>query len=158
MPLALEHLKLLHPKVASFEMGTGGTPDVSWHEVCDMLARVSMDCRHYARFAYAQDPMNRLPLVDAVTNELFKEDQQNKRPCFKSPVLWRLIVDLALLMVTKRLHLTRRQKREEVGFRSWRRHHEKALQMGLNSIDVLDYELRLAIHDWNRDSHADLFD
>ena len=158
MPLSLEHFKLLNPKVSSFDLGTGGVPDVAWHEVCDLLAQVSQECRSYARYSYAEDANYRQPLVDAVTIRLFIEDSKNKRPMWRSPFMWQRIVELALFIVSKRVNLTRRQKATEIGARHWKRDHEKTLRIAANSIDELDYELRVALREWNIDNQSAITD
>lgn len=158
MPLSLEHFKLLNPKVSSLDIGTGGVPDIAWHEVCDLLARVSHNCRNYTRFAYAEDVSHRAPLVDAVTIKLYLADRKSKRPLWRTPLMWKRIVDLAVFMVSKRVNLTRRQKATEIDVRFWKRNHEKTLRIAADSIDELDYELRLALKDWNRDNQDAIID
>jgi|6_EtaG_2_1085325.scaffolds.fasta_scaffold31339_2 hypothetical protein len=158
MALSLEHLKLLNPKISQLELGTGGVPDVSWHEVCDLLAKVSPDCRHFARLNYAGDPGYRVPLVEGLTRKLFLEDRKNKRPLWRSPFMWHRIIDLGVTLYLKRVQLTRRAKAAEVDVRHWKRHHEKTLQIAVNSIDELDYDLRVAIRDWNMDNESRITD
>jgi len=150
MALSLEHFKLLNPKANQYAPGTGGTPDVTWQEVCDLLARVTPLCRAYARLQYAEDKRFAWVLVESITREMAADDRKKKRPLWPDQLMWLRFAEMAVFVCSKGLHLTRKQKGEELGIRFWTRKHEQSLRLLMSALDELDYELRVAVRKWNR--------
>ena len=71
--LTLESFKLLNPKVASFERSTGGTPEITYQEVADVLSRCSEQVSMYGRWNYGLDDTYQRKLVDAITDREFNK-------------------------------------------------------------------------------------
>jgi hypothetical protein len=150
MALSLEHFKLLNPKANQFWPGTGGTPDITWQEVCDVLATVPSLCRAYARYQYAQDKRFAWVLVEEITREMADDDRKKKRSLWPDQLMWLRFAEMAVFVYSKGMHLTRKQKAEELGIRFWTRKHEESLRLLTSALDELDYELRVALRKWNR--------
>ena len=68
--LTLESFKLLNPKVAQFERSTGGTPEITFQEVADVLSRCTELTSKYGRWNYGLDDTYQRKLVDAISNPL----------------------------------------------------------------------------------------
>ena len=149
MALSLEHFKLLNPKANQYAPGTGGTPDISWQEVCDLLATLTPLCRAYARLHYAGDKRFAIVLVEEITREIAFEDRQRKRPMWERQLMWLRFTEMAVFVYSQGLHLTRKQKAQELGVRFWTRKHEESLRLLMSALDELDYELRVAVRKWN---------
>ena len=149
--LTLQSFRLLHPKANSFDIGTGGTPEISFQEVADLLSRCTNTCSMFGRYHYGLDDTMRGKLVDAVTEQMFKEDQALKRPMFPNKADWRAITDMAVMTYRYAIWLTRAQRRNVCDMRRWTRRHEEAFKNVSRVLNDLDYELRSELREWNND-------
>ena len=73
--LTLEHLKLLTLRAAPIEMGTGGTPEITFQEVCDLMGRLSAMTNDYARYSFARDDSRRHALEQGILWQLVLQRQ-----------------------------------------------------------------------------------
>ena len=148
--LNLEHLKLLHPKVAKLERGSGGEPDVTWQDVAGFLATLDEPARLFARYFYGRDFTVKQILIDKLIREFVDADNQAKKPLLRKGHLWPAMVECALTHYELGQQLTRRQKATEVGVRHWNRGYEMALQNVVFRVDDLDYQVRTKAHKYSR--------
>jgi hypothetical protein len=145
--LSLEHFKLLTARSPSLELGTGGTPDITFQEVSDVLAFVSDPCRIYARWHYAMDRDYRQTMSEILMVKVLADDQAREIADHWAP--WWHYVELALLMHQRLTDLTKKQKAIEVRKRWWRKGDDRKLRIVQLALDEWDYEIRRAIADWN---------
>ncbi len=145
--LSLEHFKLLTARSPSLELGTGGTPDITFQEVSDVLAFVSDPCRIYARWHYAMDRDYRQTMSEILMVKVLADDQAREIADHWAP--WWHYVELALLMHQRLTDLTKKQKAIEVRKRWWRKSDDRKLRIVQLALDEWDYEIRRAIADWN---------
>ena len=148
--LTLESFRLLHPKANSFERGTGGTPENTFHEVADLLSRCTNTCSVFGRYHYGLDDGMRDKLVDRITEQMFRDDQRLKRPMFPDKADWRAIADMTVRTYRHAIWLTRAQRKHASNMRRWTRRHEEAFQNISRALNDLDFELRGELRDWNR--------
>ena len=149
--LTLESFKLLNPKVAQFERGTGGTPEITFQEVADVLSRCTTPCSMYGRYQYGLDWTYESRLVDLITDEMMRQDRKRKRPLLSRRQHWRSVTRMTLEAHRAAVGLTKRQKKFVADVRRWTRHHEQAHQKVRETLDNWDYELRNHLGAWNRD-------
>ena len=145
MPLSLEHFKLLNAKANSFDRGTGGTPDITFQEVADCLARCDYPVSIYARFLYARErelwPQVITMMMKEMTKDVDKVEDIHKQ-----------IAELALrATIDPFVHgtLTKAQKAYAVGTPWWLSKYEKLYRNSLFLLDLWDFDLRMAVRDWN---------
>ena len=145
--LSLEHFKLLTARSPALEVGTGGTPDITFQELSDVLAKVSSICRIYARWHFAMymslgTRFRRALLVKVLTS---REAGEIKAPAAR----WIDHIELALLIHKRGEDLTKFQKAREVKQRWWRKRNDRMLRLVQAIVDDLDFEIRRAISEWN---------
>ena len=150
MRITLESFRLLNPKVAQFERSTGGTPEISFQEVADVLGRCTSLCSMFSRYHYGLDDSYRTKLVNAITDQMVEEDRKRKRPLFPHRQHWQSITKLTLEAYRGGIYLTRVQKKIAGDFHRWTRHHEEAHRNVRSLLDEWDYELRCELGAWNR--------
>lgn len=149
----LEHLKLLTVRGTRLERGPGGKPDITFHEVADMLSKTSNECDAYARFNYADAENMRNTLIMGVMLRLIRDDRTEPS---SGVVAWRSIVDMAIKAFCNNDLLSKKEKAKRIGKRNWTKESELHYNLAIQVLDDLDYELRLAIADWNAkvDAHG----
>ena len=152
MPLSLEHLKMLSAKPSSLERGTGGTPEISFHEVADLLARVEYPVSIYGRYVYAKQRGLSKTLVKLLVDKL-----KPKRLDI-TPKYYFQIAELAIRVSQADYPLTNSQKAFAIGSAWWTRKNENLYQKTLSLLDEWDFELRVAIKKWNEGHPAWLTD
>ena len=148
MPLSLEHFKMLSAKASSLELGTGGKPEISFHEVADLLARVDHVVSVYGRYVYARQRELFASLVRLLVDELKPDDLEEIPDWFVQ------VIELALRVTNSDYPLTNSQKAYALGIPWWNRKHENLYRSAQSLIDQWDYELRLAIKRWNESAHV----
>ena len=149
--LTLESFKLLNPKVAQVERSTGGTPDITFQEVSDVLSRVTRQCSMFSRYLYGLDWTYEGRLVDAITDEMVRLDHRLRSPLLAQRKDWRSVARMTLEMYRGSVWLTRRQKKFATDVNRWTRRHEEAHQKVREMLDNWDYELRCELGAWNKD-------
>ena len=149
MALSLEHFKLLNPKVNRYSPGTGGTPDITWQEVCDLFATLDVPSRIFARWRYGLDHSLRMSLVELITIHLIREDTKNKKRFFKTRLMVYRFSELAVLIHENEAHLTKKQKAQSVRVRHWNRKHEEMLRNAGSFLDELDSNVIDSMRKWN---------
>ena len=145
MPLSLEHFKLLNAKANSFDRGTGGVPDITFQEVADALATVEYPVSVYARFLYARQRELWPQVIDLMIKEIAKEIDPIED-------LHKQIAELAVTaLIDPLIHgcLTHPQKAFAVGIPWWTRKNETLYQNALFLLDLWDFDLRMAVKQWN---------
>lgn len=90
--LTLESFKLLNSRIAQFERSTGGTPEITYQEVADVLSKCSKQYSMYGRYNYALDNTYQRRLVEAITDRMMLEDRKRKRPLLPHRQDWRGIM------------------------------------------------------------------
>ena len=150
MRITLESFRLLNPRVAQFERSTGGTPEISFQEVADVLGRCTSLCSMYSRYHYGLDDTYQRKLVNAITDQMMQEDRKRKRPLFPHRQHWQSIIELTLEAYRSGIYLTRVQKKIAGDFHRWTRHHEEAHRNVRSLLDEWDYELCCELGAWNR--------
>jgi hypothetical protein len=145
MPLSLEHFKMLSAKASSLERGTGGTPEISFHEVADLLAKVEYPVSIYARYVYAKQRGLSKALVNLLVDKLKPKDLDI------TPKYYLQIAELAIRATEADYSLTNAQKAFAIGMPWWIRKHEHLYQKALSLLDEWDFELRVAIKGWNEE-------
>ena len=148
--LTLENFKLLNPKVAQFERSTGGTPEITFQEVADVLSTCSEQCSMYGRWNYGLDDTYQRRLVDAITDLLVAEDRKKIRPILLHRYHWFCVTRMTLAAYRGAIYLTRRQKKIAADVTRWTRRHEEAHQKVRELLGNWDYELRSELGAWNR--------
>ena len=148
--LTLESFKLLNPKVGQLERSTGGTPEITYQEVADVLSRCSEQCSMYGRWNYGLDDTYQRKLVDAITDEMVRQDRKKKRPLLAHRYHWFCVTRMTLEAYRRAVHLTRRQKKFASDATRWTRRHEEAHKKVRELLDNWDYELRSELGAWNR--------
>ena len=148
--LTLESFKLLNPKVAQVERSTGGTPDITFQEVSDLLSRCSRQCSVYARYQYALDDTSEPRLVEQSTTAMVTEDRKRKRPILPKRGHWQRLTEMVVRTRRSNIWLTRRQRAVAADFRRWTRRTEEAYKNVGTMLDEWDYELRSELGQWNR--------
>ena len=148
--LTLESFKLLNPKIAQFERSTGGSPEITFQEVADVLSRCSIHCSMYGRYNYALDDTYQRRLVDAITDRMMLEDRKRKRPLLPHRQDWRGITEMTLEAYRGAVWLTAHKKKIASDVHRWTRHHEEAHRNVRSLLDEWDYELRAELGVWNR--------
>ena len=149
MPLTLESFTLLNAKVSRFEFGVPGEPDITYHDVCDLLARLSPGAAAYTRvkFALQDNWMGRLEyqvksiVIQAIKMRVF-------------PLYYGSIIHLAIGMHINDKHLTPLVKSRAIGRRWWTRKNEEDLRFALGILDDYHYELIHTLRDWNHEVNA----
>lgn len=144
--LSLEHFKLLSAKAASLHRGTGGTPEITFHEVADVLSEVDHAVSLYARYMYG--------LQREVWGQLVRQIAYSTRTKedIEAGVVRDIDIQLAelALRVVKADHpLTHGQKAFITGVAWWKRYHEDKFRRAQLTIDQYDYEIRRAVNRWN---------
>jgi hypothetical protein len=134
--MTLEHLKLLGMRGQAMERSTGGTPDITFHEVCDMMARLPSMANDFARYSFAGDDSRRRPLESAIVWKLVA----HRRDTFPM----REVIDVVQRVVAD--YIFTNVKHEKVS-----KKHKSVYDAAWQLIDDCDYELRCAIRDWNQD-------
>ena len=124
--LTLENFKLLNPKVAQFERSTGGTPEITFQEVSDVLSRCTELTSKYGRWNYGLDDTYQRRLVDAITDEMVRQDRKKRRPLLMHRYHWFCVTRMTLEAYRGGVYLTRRQKKFAADVSRWTRHHEEA--------------------------------
>ena len=148
--LTLESFKLLNPKVGQLERSTGGTPEITFQEVADVLSRCTRPVSVYARWNYGLEDTFQPKLVDAVIRMMIREGQTRKRPLLGSETAWRRVVELGVKTHRSSIWLTRQQRKSLANVRRWTRRHDEALRNVRSLLDEWDYELRCELGTWNR--------
>ena len=134
--MTLEHLKLLGMRGQAMERSTGGTPDITFQEVCDVVGRLPPMANDYARYSFAADDSRRRPL--------------------ESAILWKLVIDRRdTLPMREVIDVVQRAVADFI-FKRVKSENIKMMQQSIYDsawqlIDDCDYELRCAIRDWNQD-------
>jgi hypothetical protein len=134
--MTLEHLKLLGMRGQALERSTGGTPDITFQEVCDVVGRLPPMANDYARYSFAADDGRRRPL--------------------ESAILWKLVIDRRdTLPMREVIDVVQRAVADFI-FKRVKSENIKMMQQSIYDsawqlIDDCDYELRCAIRDWNQD-------
>ncbi len=134
--MTLEHLKLLTLRGQSLERSTGGTPEITFQEVCDLAARLPAMANDYARYSFAGDENRRRPLESAIVWKLVihRHDTLPMREVID--VVQRAVADY---IFSNAKHEKIKKKERPVYDAAWQ------------LIDDCDYELRSAIREWNHD-------
>tara|TARA_R110002051_G_scaffold2646_1_gene14130 strand:- start:21218 stop:21685 length:468 start_codon:yes stop_codon:yes gene_type:complete len=142
--LTLESFKLLNAKANRFEASTGGTPDITFHEVSDVLAQMSQPAAAYARLRYANQERYARPVLYHIRREVLRETGD---PILKD--YWQYMTRLALHLMVAENGLTNRMKAEAIHVRWWTKNNERDLQQCLYIVDQLDFEIRSELKAWN---------
>ena len=142
--LTLESFKLLNPKINRFSAGTGGTPDITFQEVSDVLAQMSRPAAAFARLRYAHQERYARPVLYYIRAEVLLETGD---PILKD--YWQYMTWLALHSTVTENGLTNRNKAEVVHVRWWTKKNEHDLQLCLYIVDQLDFEIRSELKAWN---------
>ena len=150
MRITLESFRLLNPKVAQFERSTGGTPEISFQEVADVLGRCTSLCSMFSRYNYGLDDTYRTKLVDAITDQMVREDRKRRRPLLLHRYHWFCVIQMTLEAYRGSVWLTRQQKKIAADVTRWTRRHEEAHQKVRELLDNWDYELRCELGAWNQ--------
>ena len=150
MRITLESFRLLNPKVGQLERSTGGTPDLTYQEVADVLSGVARQVSMYARYNYALDDTLRSRLIEVVTRMMLREERARKRPILSKQQHWKAVSELGVRLNRTALYLTASQKRIVTDLPRWTKRHEEALQNVRSLLDEWDYELRCELGAWNR--------
>jgi hypothetical protein len=134
--MTLEHLKLLGMRGQAMERSTGGTPDITFQEVCDVVGRLPPMANDYARYSFAADDGRRRPL--------------------ESAILWKLVIDRRDTLPMREVIDVVQQAVADFIFKRVKSENIKMMQPSIydsawHLIDDCDYELRCAIRDWNQD-------
>ena len=153
--ITLESFKLLNPKVAGFERSTGGTPEVTFQEVADVLSRCTELTSKYGRWNYGLDDTYQRKLVEAITDQMVKQDRKRKRWLLPHRYHWEKITKLTLEAYRGAIYLTRQQKKIAGDFHRWTKQHEEAHRKVRELLDNFDYELRNELGAWNREQVTD---
>ena len=134
--MTLEHLKLLTLRGQSLERSTGGPPDITFQEVCDLTARLPPMANDYARYSFAGDESRRRPLESAIVWKLVihRRDVLPMREVID--IVQRVVADY-IFSNTKHEKTTKKNRPV----------YDAAWQL----MDDCDYELRCAVRDWNQD-------
>jgi hypothetical protein len=133
--MTLEHLKLLGMRGQAMERSTGGTPDITFQEVCNMVGRLPPMANDYARYSFADDGSRRRPLESAIVWKLV---------IHRRDVLpMREVIDIVQRAVNDYIFSSKHEKNKKKS----RPVYDAAWQL----MDDCDYELRCAIRDWNQD-------
>ena len=148
--LTLESFKLLNPKVGQLELSTGGTPDITFQEVANVLSRCSKQCSMYGRYNYALDNTYQRRLVEAITDRMMLEDRKRKRPLLPNRQHWRGITEMTLEAYRGAVWLTAHKKKIASDVHRWTRHHEEAHRNVQRLLDEWDYELRSELGVFNK--------
>ena len=149
--LTLESFKLLNPKVGQLELSTGGTPEITYQEVADVLSSCSEQCSMYGRWNYRLDDTYQRKLVEAITDEMVRQDRKKRRPLLLHRYHWFCVTRMTLEAYRGGIHLTRKQKKIAADATRWTRRHEEAHQKVREMLDNWDYELRNHLGAWNRE-------
>jgi hypothetical protein len=155
MALSLEHFKLLTPKVNRYSPGTGGVPDITWQEVCDLLATLDAPSRIFARWRYGFDSSIRVRLVELLTINSLRKDSDNRKRFFENRLMAYRFAELGLLMHEKSAYLTKKQKAQIAGVRHWSRKHEEKLRNVGSFLDELDFNVIDSVRKWNRQAREE---
>jgi hypothetical protein len=155
MRITLESFRLLNPKVAQFERSTGGTPEITFQEVADVLGRCTSLCSMYSRYHYGLDDTYRTKLVDVITDQMFRQDRKRKRPLLLHRYHWQQVTKLTLEAYRGGIYLTRQQKKIAADVTRWTKRHEEAHRKVRELLDNWDYELRSVLGEWNRTQQED---
>lgn len=147
MPLTLESFKLLNAKVSRFEMGVPGEPDITYHDVCDLLARLSPGASAYARVKFAMQEFWQGRLEYQIRSLVVRALKIDRMTAY-----WGSISNLAIGMHINDKNLTPLVKSRAVGRRWWTRNNESDLRFILGILDDYHYELVHALRDWNEES------
>ena len=147
--LSVESLKKLNAKTVNLQP-TGGTPEISYQEVADLLSRVSIECSTFSRLVYALDRDQAAILRRFLTLKISKNEPENYNFLQK-------IAQLAIAhYVGTESDLLPWEKANYIGVNNWTTHHEELLKSALSHLDGLDYELRSEISRWNDENSENL--
>ena len=151
--MRLEHLKLLGPKAQRFEMGTGGTPEITFQEVADAMGPLTPLSSGYARYRYAgeYDQIRRLKPVLLLIIDKSKRHKENPR----TPDYWTSIIELAIAFHAHDRVFTLRSKARKIRCNRWRVIDEKNFVFVLDILDRADDDLRMALRTWNENRRAE---
>ena len=148
--LSLESFKFLNPKIGQLERSTGGTPEITYQEVVDVLSNCSSKCSMFSRYNYALDNTYQRRLVEAITDQMRAEDRKRKRPLLPQRQHWRGITEMTLEAYRGAVWLTANKKKIASDVHRWTRRHEEAHRNVQRLLDEWDYELRQELGLWNR--------
>ena len=151
--LTLESFKLLNPRAGQLEQGTGGTPEITFQEVTDVLSRCTRQCSMYSRYNYALDDSYLNKLVELITDEMMVNDKKRKRALFSQRKHWQGIARMTLVSHRASKWLTRQQKKFVADVNRWTRRHEEAYKNVASLLDEWDYELRYELRSWNQSEY-----
>ena len=141
--LTLESFKLLNPKVSRFQRGSGGTPDLTFQEVADVLAQMSRPAAAWARLRYADERKWSCQVLRFLRHRL-ERDGEDVEECY-----WMRMTRLTLICAVTENPLTNRRKAKVAGVRWWTKNNERDLHKCLFLLDGLDYEVRSHLKAWN---------
>lgn len=150
--LTLEHIKLLGPKAQQFEMGTGGTPEITFQEVADAMSGLSQIASRYARFKYAHDVSSYGFIKKSLRVYALK---RSKLPM--TTHYWDALIDMAIEFHAHNVVFSVGRKARRAGRRRWSRADEDRFMVVLSVLDNAEYDLRRAFREWNElqiQSHA----
>ena len=140
--LSVESLKKLNTQSVNLQP-TGGTPEISYQEVADLLSRVSIECSTFGRLVYALDRDQAAILRRMLTLKISENEPENYNFLQK-------IAQLAIAhYVGTESDLLPWEKASIVGLDWWNAHHEDLLKSALSHLDSWDFELRSEISRWN---------
>jgi len=142
--LSLEHFKMLSPKAATFEMSTGGTPEITFQEVADVAASLSNGCRCYVRYSFAGQSEYRGRLFSAMRKTLREQLKLKVVPAY-----WRYQINAVIDTYSLGIYLTASQKAHITKLNWWKRKNENDWRIVVAIIDEYDFEVRAAVRDWN---------
>jgi hypothetical protein len=145
--ITLESFKLLNPKVARLERGSGGTPEITFQEVSDCLAAMNLPAAAWARLKYAQQGMFSARVLSYVAERLIQDGECDDGVLSQ---YWLSMAQLAVVFDLSENQLTNRRKAKAIGIKWWTKNNEKHLSKCLFFVDQLDYEVRASISAWNR--------
>jgi len=151
--ISLEHLKLLAPKAARLEPGTGGTPEITFQEVADALAGLSNLARDYARYKYALDERY-LPFIRHALILIGAEHQRQSKGPTNSLMYWSNLIGIALEFTVDGKAFSLRRKARRVGKRHWGRNDEENFMVIVDAIDRAEHELKAEFKEWNERLHG----
>ena len=142
--LTLEHIKLLGAKAQRFEMGTGGTPEITFQEVADAMGSLSTLASRYARYKYANDRTYYMYIKNSLILYALKKFKSQQKPSY-----WGALVDMAIEFHAHGAVFSIGRKARRSGRRRWSRIDEDQLMLILNVLDNAEYDLRRAFREWN---------
>ena len=104
----------------------------------------------YGRWNYGLDDTYQRKIVDAITDEMVRQDRKKRRPLLMHRYHWFCVTRMTLEAYRAAVYLTRRRKKIAADVTRWTRHHEEAHQKVRELLGNWDYELRSELGAWNR--------